>query len=156
MEISRRLSLFQLANVEEIKTRLAKLTPDRERVWGTMTPAQALAHCAAGLETAVGDRIPPRGTLADRLLGRIVKHFALGSNTPMRRNSPTTPDLLVQDQRDFPFERERLSRLIDRFVDAGPLGCTRCPHSFFGRLTPEEWGELMYKHLDHHLRQFGA
>jgi len=41
-------------------------------------------------------------------------------------------------------------------VGAGPAGCTAHPHSFFGRLKPEEWATLMYKHLDHHLRQFGV
>jgi hypothetical protein len=49
-----------------------------------------------------------------------------------------------------------LRGLIDRFVASGPAGCTNHPHSFFGRLTPEEWAILMYKHLDHHLRQFGV
>jgi len=39
---------------------------------------------------------------------------------------------------------------------AGPAGCTKHPHSFFGKLTPEEWAILSYKHLDHHLRQFGV
>jgi hypothetical protein len=46
--------------------------------------------------------------------------------------------------------------LIDRFAAAGPQGCTTHPHAFFGSLTPDEWAILMYKHLDHHLRQFGA
>jgi hypothetical protein len=46
--------------------------------------------------------------------------------------------------------------VIDRFVAAGPKGCTTHPHSFFGPLTPQEWAILMYKHVDHHLRQFGV
>ncbi len=53
-------------------------------------------------------------------------------------------------------EQHRLSALIDRFAAAGPAGCTTHPHTFFGPLTPQEWAALMYKHLDHHLRQFGA
>jgi hypothetical protein len=53
-------------------------------------------------------------------------------------------------------ERSRLRGLIDRFAAAGPSGCTTHPHTFFGPLTPDEWAELMYKHVDHHLRQFGA
>jgi LPS sulfotransferase NodH len=46
--------------------------------------------------------------------------------------------------------------LIDRFASGGPAGCAQHPHSFFGPLTPAEWAELNYKHLDHHLRQFGV
>jgi transposase InsO family protein len=53
-------------------------------------------------------------------------------------------------------ERDRLSGLIDKFAAGGAAGCTRNPHSFFGKMTPEEWAILMYKHLDHHLRQFGV
>jgi len=49
-----------------------------------------------------------------------------------------------------------LSALLERFFENGPRGCTKHPHAFFGQLTPEEWARLMYKHLDHHLRQFGV
>ena len=65
-------------------------------------------------------------------------------------------ELIVGDQRDLDTERARLCRLIDRFAQAGPDGCTTQPHSFFGAMTPDEWALLMYKHIDHHLRQFGA
>jgi hypothetical protein len=75
---------------------------------------------------------------------------------PMRRGSPTAPDMLVTDERDFETERHRLRGLIDRFAAAGPHGCTNQPHSFFGHLTAEQWAVLMYKHIDHHLRQFGV
>ena len=107
------------------------------------------------MELALGDRIPPR-MLVGRIIGRMVKPMALGNDEPMRRNSPTVKGLVVQDERDLGTERTRLCGLIDRFAAAGPAGCTTHPHSFFGRLTPDEWAILMYKHLDHHLRQFGV
>jgi Protein of unknown function (DUF1569) len=148
-------NLFEAATVEEVKERMAQLRLDSERLWGRMKAAQAVAHCSAGLELATGDRIPPR-LLLGRIIGRMVKPMALGNDEPMRRNSPTVKGLVVQDERDLGTERERLCGLIDRFAAAGPEGCTTHPHSFFGRLTPEEWATLMYKHLDHHLRQFGV
>ncbi len=74
----------------------------------------------------------------------------------MRRNSATEKSLIVSDERDFAAERQRLCESIDRFAAAGPAGCTKHPHFFFGPLTPEEWAALMYQHLDHHLRQFGV
>jgi len=46
--------------------------------------------------------------------------------------------------------------LVDRFASAGKAGCTTHPHTFFGRMTADEWGILMYKHIDHHLQQFGV
>jgi hypothetical protein len=148
-------NLFEAARAKEVKERTAQLRPDSKRLWGKMNPAQALAHCSLGIEWALGDRVPPR-MFVGRMVGWIVKPLALRNDEPMRRNSPTAKDLVVQDDRDLSAERERLCGLIDRFTAAGPAGCTRHPHSFFGRLTPEEWATLMYKHLDHHLRQFGV
>jgi hypothetical protein len=148
-------TLFEASRLQEVKERIALLRPDNERLWGKMNVAQALAHCSLAMEWAVGDRIPPRMFLG-RMIGRLVKPMALGNDAPMRRNSPTAKELVVQDERDLGRERERLRELIERFAAAGPNGCTTDPHSFFGRLTPDEWAELMYKHLDHHLRQFGV
>jgi hypothetical protein len=148
-------NLFEAAAVKEVKERLGQLRPDSKQLWGKMNVGQAVAHCSAGLEMAAGDRNPPR-ILLGRIIGRLVKPMALGNDEPMRRNSPTAQDLVVQDERDLGTERERLRGLIDRFAAAGPGGCTKHPHSFFGRLTPEEWATLSYKHLDHHLRQFGV
>ena len=148
-------NLYQPETLAEVQVRLAGLTPTAERRWGTMTVAQMLAHCSLGMEWAVGDRRPPR-MFVGRLVGLLVKRLALGDDTRMRRNSPTSPDLLVRDERDFEAEKNRLAGLLGRFAANGPAGCATHPHSFFGRLTPEEWAKLTYKHLDHHLRQFGA
>jgi hypothetical protein len=148
-------NLFEAARVQEVKERIALLRPDSERLWGKMSAAQMLAHCSLAMEWAVGDTIPPR-MLLGRIIGRMVKPMVFRDDAPMRQNSPTAKDLIVQDGRDLGRERERLSGLIDRFAAAGPNGCTTHPHSFFGRLTPDEWAILTYKHLDHHLRQFGA
>lgn len=148
-------NLFEPGAVREIQSRLGILRPDSPRLWGTMSPGQALAHCSVSLESALGDRRPPR-MMIGRLLGWVIKPLALGNEEPMRRNSPTVPSFVVADERNFETERQRLEGLISRFVTAGPAGCTAHPHSFFGRLSPQEWAVLMYKHLDHHLRQFGA
>ncbi|MEO8029827.1 MAG: DUF1569 domain-containing protein, partial [Gemmatimonadota bacterium] len=139
-------NLFDTTSVEEIRTRLAALRPDSPRQWGTMTAPQAVAHCARGLEMAVGDFLPPR-LLLGRLIGWIIKPMALGNDEPMRRNTPTVEGMFITDQRVLDAERTRLNGLIDRFVAAGPAGCTTHPHSFFGRLTSQEWAVLMYKHL---------
>lgn len=148
-------NLFEAAKVEEVKQRIAQMKPDSERQWGKMNPAQALEHCSRGMEMALGDKTPPR-VLIGRILGWIVKPRVMGNDEPLRRNSPTAKELVVQDERELVTERTRLYGLIDRFAAAGPAGCTTHPHAFFGRLTPEEWAILMYKHLDHHLRQFGV
>jgi|SRR3954447_13668779 hypothetical protein len=147
-------NLFEAATVDEVKKRMESLRADSERKWGSMNPAQALAHCTAGLEMALGETRPPR-MLIGRIIGRMVKARAFREEVPMRRNSPTVKVLIVNDERNLEAERERLGYMIDRFASGGPNGCTTHPHSFFGRLTPEEWSAWMYKHLDHHLQQFG-
>src|ERR1700759_4168970 len=126
-------TLYQTATVDEVKTRLGRLKPQSERLWGKMDAAQMVAHCSIGMELAVGDRRPPR-MLIGRILGFLVKPMAFKENEPMRRNSPTIPGFQVVDARELEAERMRLCRLIDRFAAAGPDGCTVHPHSFFGRL----------------------
>jgi hypothetical protein len=148
-------TLYDPANAEEIRQRLQRLAPTSEREWGKMNPAQMLAHCAAAMETAVGDSKPPR-MMIGRVLGGLAKSMSVNSDKPFSRNGPTGPNLRITDQRQFDVEKERLSQLVERFVQAGRTGCTTHPHNFFGRMTADEWGVLMYKHLDHHFRQFGA
>ena len=148
-------NLYEPQTVAELKNRIAQLSPDSDRQWGKMTPAQAAAHCSAALQWAVGDANPPR-LFIGRLLAWLVRPKLLGSEEPMRRNAPTAKTLVVSDDRDLKMEQQRLSALIDRFAAAGPAGCTTHPHTFFGPLTPQQWAILQYKHLDHHLRQFGV
>ena len=148
-------NMYDAATLQEVKGRVTQLSPNNQRQWGTMGAAQALAHCSASMEWAVGDRVPPR-MFVGQIIGRIIKPMVLKDGEPMRRNSPTSKDLIIQGDRDLAAEQVRLCGLIDRFAASGPNGCTRHPHSFFGKMTPDEWAILMYKHLDHHLRQFGA
>ena len=149
-------NLYDRSDAEEIRTRVARLTPNSQRQWGKMTPAQAAAHLAAFMELALGDARPPR-MFVGRLLGPIAKRLTIHrENGQVPRNSPTSPGYAVTDERDFGKEHERLRKAIDRFAACGPAGCTTHPHPFFGRLTPQEWAVLSYKHLDHHLRQFGV
>ena len=148
-------NLFEVATANEVKDRIGKLGPKSERQWGKMTAPQALAHCATSMEWAVGDKNEPRMFIG-RLIGPMAKSRVLKGDGPMARNAPTAKSLVVSDDRDLAKERQRLCALIDRFSAGGPEGCTKHPHTFFGPLTPDEWSTLMYKHLDHHLRQFGV
>jgi len=147
-------NLYDPSAANEIKQRIAKLTPNSHRQWGKMTVSQMVAHCANAMENAVGDKQPKR-MLIGRLIGGMVKNKVLGEG-PMSRNAPTAPDLKIVDERDLEREKQRLQTLVDRFAAAGPAGCTKHPHTFFGPLNAEEWSILMYKHMDHHLSQFSA
>ncbi|WP_263358243.1 DUF1569 domain-containing protein [Acidicapsa ligni] len=145
-------SLYDSSAAEEIKHRLAAITPTSERLWGKMNAAQMLAHCCLNLETACGDNVQPRSFIG-KLIGPLFKS-EFSRDKLWRKNSPTVPAYIISEERDLNAERERLLLLIDRFQKGGPVACTQAPHAFFGKLSVEEWGKGMYKHLDHHLRQF--
>lgn len=148
-------NLFQQEAVQQIQGRIAAITAANERQWGKMRPAQALAHCSRFLEWAVGD-VHPKRAFIGRIFGPMAKSRFVDKDIPIGRNSPTDKTLIIKEDCDMAVEKQRLSGLLDRFAAGGPAGCTTHPHSFFGKLTPEEWAVLAYKHTDHHLRQFGA
>ncbi len=147
-------NLFEASVTREIKDRIACLRPNCDRQWGDMNVAQMLAHCSAWMEMASGLR-SQKQSLLGRLFGTIAKKSILGTE-PIRRNMPTDKSFIVSDERDFAVEQQRLLDRVDHFTAGGPDRCTRYPHSFFGVMTPTEWAIMAHKHLDHHLRQFGA
>jgi hypothetical protein len=153
-KLNRMKSLFDKTVLDEILQRFNALQPDVQRQWGKMDVAQMMAHCSATMEVATGQKFPPR-TLIGRILGPLVKPAYVGEK-PFSRNSPTDPSFVVLDAREFKREKERLTGLVLQFSEGGESKCTTHPHSFFGKLTPKEWSVGMYKHLDHHLRQFGG
>ncbi len=146
-------SLFNPADRDAIALRLAELEPEATRQWGRMDPAQMLHHCAVALETSMAPE-PMKQAFLGKLVTPFIRGMVLGPK-PFRRNSPTDPTFVVADARDFDVERARLATLIDRFIQRGPDKAAQAVHPFFGRLSGAEWGRLVYKHFDHHLRQFG-
>jgi Protein of unknown function (DUF1569) len=75
---------------------------------------------------------------------------------PFSKGYPTDKRLVVADQRDFLLEQAELKLKLQQFSKGGDAQCTRHPHPFFGALSPQDWSRGMYKHMDHHLRQFGV
>ncbi len=147
-------NLFEHDTVDEVISRIDLLQPASLRQWGKMDVAQMMAHCSRTMDMASGRLNPPRSFLG-RLIGPIFKPI-FTNEKPFSRNSPTDKQLVIPDQRDFAREQEELKVKIRQFHEGGEAGCTRHPHAFFGPLPPAAWGRGMYKHLDHHLRQFGA
>jgi len=146
--------LFERETVAESISRIDALQPASPRQWGKMDAAQMMAHCSITLDIASGRLNLPRV-----FIGRLIAPFFKSIYTnekPFSKNGPTGKELVVADKRDFAHEREQLKVKLRQFHEGGEAGCTRHPHPFFGSLTPEAWSRGMYKHLDHHLRQFGV
>ena len=147
-------TLFQKEVVDEVLGRIDMLTPETQRLWGKMSVNQMLAHCSVGIRTAKGELFLKSGFFL-KLVGSIFKsqttnekHFSKGS--------PTHPGFIIGDTAGFEKEKQSLIGLIRQFHKDGEGKTTTNPHAFFGKLTPTQWGSLMYKHIDHHLRQFGV
>ena len=147
-------SLFDPDDRQSVLGRLERLQPAAARQWGKMGAAQMLAHCSAAMEVATGET-PRKQAFIGRIFAPFVRSSLLGEK-PFSRNSPTDPAFIVKDEKDFGKEKERLTRLVNTFCESGPEKASTRIHSFLGKLRGEEWGVMMYKHLDHHLRQFGA
>lgn len=147
-------SLFQSADQAVIVLRIQSLRSDSARAWGRMSAAQMLAHCQPPLLVATG-ALPLKRGLVGILFGRLAKRQLAGPK-PFGRDMPTAPEFRVKDERDFAREQQKLLQLVREFGQGGPAGLTKAPHPFFGPMTAEEWDLLQWKHLDHHLRQFGA
>jgi hypothetical protein len=147
-------NLFQPEAMSEAMSRIDSLQPGSQRQWGKMDVAQMMAHCGLAMDMACGRLNLPR-IFIGRVLGPLVRP-QFTNDRPFSRNGPTDKKLKITEPRDFSREREQLKQRIQQFHQGGEGQCTKHPHPFFGPLTAQEWATGMYKHLDHHLRQFGV
>ena len=147
-------SLFDPHAYEATVNRINGLSPAAERQWGKMSPAQMLEHSARAVEMALG-RGRQKQMLLGKLIGWTVRKQFVGEK-PFQKNGPTGPDFIVRNEPDFLAVKSRLVGLVRELHAMGEAGADGHVHGFFGRMSGAEWGVTQYKHLDHHLRQFGA
>src|ERR1700745_3550505 len=100
-------NLFDATPVDEIKQRIMLLHPESERRWGNMTLVQTLAHCTSGMQMAMGIINPKRASFPANIMGLLIKPLVFGDDKPMRRNSPSAPELFSANPTRGDFERER-------------------------------------------------
>ena len=113
------------------------------------------APAAAGMAASFLKAPSPENRPGERMLrGGPMSSIAVGDARLVRHG--TDPVYVVSSPQDFEAERTRLATLIDRVVQRGAAKTEGRIHHFFGRLSGDQWGCLIYKHFDHHLRQFGV
>jgi len=148
-------SLFNSEAHEEILSRVNQLSESSERQWGKMRVEQMLHHCQFPLKISLGSYNPNnKPNLMLKLMGKFFKK-SLYNDKLWRQGLPTAKGLKVVDDKNFEEEKKVLVGLINDFHNEK----TRKewdPHPTFGSFTREQWGQMQYKHLDHHLRQFGV
>ncbi len=145
-------SLFEEQTARELIDRINKLQNASSPLWGKMNVAQMFAHCNVSFDTALSKRgVKDQSNFIFRTL---VKWVAL-SERPYSKGLPTGKDFLITESRDIKEERDKLIRNVEEARLHNVHGSWK-PHPAFGKLTPQEWGWFLFKHTDHHLRQFGV
>jgi hypothetical protein len=144
-------SIFDPSDRGKIVARLSNLTPDRRPLWGRLDAARVQTHLSDQLRMAVGDVVckPKNTPFRYPVIQQLIVYVL-----PWPKGAPTAPELLATVPTEFEADRKVLVQLIERVgtrKPEEPFG----DHPAFGRLSRRAWGVLAWRHLDHHLRQFG-
>lgn len=145
-------SMWQESARQELQDRLANLTPERRAQWGQFTAPRMVAHITQSLKSSLGElAVQPKHTpLRYAPLKQLVIYWL-----PFPKNVPTVPELLARQPGDWSSDVAEVRALMDRFVTRNPKDAWPS-HAAFGKMTGKQWGVLMYRHTDHHFRQFGV
>jgi hypothetical protein len=144
-------TLFDARDRRSILERLGRLTPDARPLWGRFTPSEMICHVTTGVGQGLGEvqLDPPSGPFTRWPLNWLLIHVI-----PFPKNAPAAPDMLARAPTSWAEDTDTLRRMVERYGEADPE--RDWPASrVFGRISGRSWGVLQYKHLDHHLRQFG-
>lgn len=148
-------NIFSKEITNEVIARIEKLSSKTQSNWGKMSVSQMLAHCCVTYEMIYTDKHPKPNKFLKMMLKLFVKN-AVVSEKPFSKNGKTAPQFIISDEREFETEKKRL---IDFLVKTQELGANyfdgKESHSF-GKLTKNEWNNSFYKHINHHLVQFGV
>ena len=146
---------FDKEITSEIINRINLLNNNSQPLWGKMSVSQMLAHCNVTYELVYENKNPKPNFFKKILLKLFVKNFVVNEK-PYKQNGPTGKEFIIKIEKDFDSEKKRLiSYLLKTQKLGGSYFHNKESHSF-GALTTSEWNNLFYKHLDHHLSQFGV
>jgi hypothetical protein len=135
----------------ELLARLQRVRPDARPAWGSLDAPRMLCHAADQMRVALGDL--PAKPVHSLLSRTLVKFLVVNTGLkPPRGKIQTAPEMLVSRPKSWDDDLAACVELAER-VGAG---AARAVHPTFGPLSPEEWGRLCWKHLNHHLSQFGV
>jgi hypothetical protein len=149
-------NIFSKEVSDEMTARIHRLTPQSQKQWGKMDVARMLAHCCVTYEMIYEPEKHPKPNF---LFGIALKLFAkryVTNEKPLKKNGPTGPQFIISDQRAFESEKQRLIEFIERTRQLGEREFDGRVSASFGPLTSNQWNNMFYKHLNHHLEQFGV
>ncbi len=148
-------NIFDQKESEEVIDRINKLTSETKSSWGKMNVAQMLAHCNVVYELVYEDKHPKPGGIKKLVIKLFAKPIVVGEK-PYKKNGMTAPQFVIADSREFEKEKTRLVNYILKTQELGREHFNNKESHSFGPLSDKEWNTMFYKHLDHHLIQFGV
>jgi len=148
-------NVFQKDVTDTIIGRIQQLTPDTTPLWGSMSAPQMLAHCNVTYEMVYDNIHPKPNFFMKFILKSLVKNKVV-TEAPYGQNGQTAPQFIISGSRDFNKEKQRLIDFIEKTQKLGANEFEQKESHSFGKLSSNEWNNMFYKHLDHHLRQFGV
>jgi hypothetical protein len=148
-------NIFTREVSDQIIGRINQLNAGSQPKWGKMSVGQMMAHCNVTYEMVYEDKHPKPGAFMKFILKAMVKKTVV-NEVEYKHDSRTAPQFLMTDPRDFNVEKKRLVDYISKTQQLGGGHFEMKESHSFGALTTVEWNNMFYKHLDHHLRQFGV
>jgi Protein of unknown function (DUF1569) len=148
-------NIFNEQDYAIILQRIVNITESSTKQWGTMNVAEMLVHCNLQLKLALHEI---EGTKHE---GSFILRTGfgrwMGLYGPRWKKGTTTPTQMNVLQQKLPIgkvdaEKETLLNYLKVILTKDAFQ----EHPIFGKLNKKDWGRLIWKHLDHHLRQFGA
>lgn len=149
-------NIFTEVVANEVISRINQIKPTDKPLWGKMSADQMLAHCNVPYSyTFEPEKFNKPGFLIGFILKTFVKKMVTGEK-PYPKNSRTAPEFLMVGSKDFEVEKAKLISYINKCQELGESYFEGKENHSFGKMTSKEWNVLFYKHLDHHLMQFGV
>lgn len=148
-------NIFDSVVAEGIIQRIEHLKPDSPALWGKMDVAQMLAHCNVTYDLIYTDKYPKPGFFVRLMLKAFVKNSVTGE-VHYKKNLATGPQFRISDAKVFEEEKQLLISNIRKTQAFGAQWFEGKESHSFGPLSAQEWNNMFYKHLDHHLSQFGV
>jgi Protein of unknown function (DUF1569) len=148
-------NIFSKEVSENMVQRINKLTPSTNGLWGKMSVAQMLAHCCVTYEMVYEDKHPKPNGFVKFILKLMVKNTVVNEE-PYKKNGRTAPAFIITDEKVFETEKNRLIGFIQKTQQLGENSFDGKESHSFGNLSKTEWNNMFYKHLNHHLSQFGV
>ncbi len=148
-------SIFEASTTEQIKLRIDKLNSQSNPLWGKMNAAQMLSHCCVPYQQILGeDKSRPNALI--RGIMQLFFKTSMTNEVPYKPSLPTGANFIRNTPHDFETEKKNLLAYITKIQTMGFNELVKIPSPSLGKLTAIQWNNLLYKHIDHHLKQFNV